>query len=64
MFNQARKLFERTLVGDSVPALVRWGKRVSPSVHREDSDDAFGEVVRYAAEHQKFFARKLRRARH
>ena len=37
MFNQARKLFERTLIGDSVPALVRWGKHVPPSVIREDS---------------------------
>ena len=59
MFNQARKIFERTVVGDSVPALIRWGKRVSPPVIEKIRTEAFGELVRYAAVHQKFFARKL-----
>jgi phenylacetate-CoA ligase len=43
-----------------VPALVRWGKRTSPSLIRGIQADSFVEVVRYAAAHQKFFARKLR----
>src|ERR1039457_1126764 len=60
MFSLARKLVERTLIGDSVPALVRWGKHVPPSVIKKIRTDAFVEVVRYAAENQKFFARKLR----
>ncbi len=60
MYSQARKFFERTLVGDSVPALVRWGKRVSPAVVERIRRDSFLQIVRYAAEHQAFFARKLR----
>jgi len=60
MFSQTRKLLERALVGDSVPALVRWGKHVPPSVIRRIQADSFIQVVRYAAEHQKFFVRKLR----
>ena len=36
MFSQARKLVERALVGDSVPALVRWGKHIPPSADWED----------------------------
>jgi len=60
MYNRARKLFERMVIGDSVPALIRWGKRTSPSVVQKIRMDAFVEVVRYAAERQKFFARKLR----
>ncbi len=59
MFNKARKLFESTVIGDSVPELVRWGKNVSPSMIAKISSDGFGEVVRYAAENQKFFAQKL-----
>jgi phenylacetate-CoA ligase len=62
MFNQVRKLFERTVIRDSVPALVRWGKHVPPSVVGKIRQDAFIAVVRYAAEHQKFFARKLQAA--
>ncbi len=60
MFSQARKLFERAMVGDSVAALVRWGKRTPPSMVRKIREESFVEVVRYAAAHQKFFARKLR----
>ena len=62
MLNQVRKLFERTVIRDSVPALVRWGKHVPPSVVRKIRQDAFIAVVRYAAERQKFFARKLHAA--
>ena len=60
MYSQARKLFERTVIGDSIPALIRWGKRVSPAVIGKIRRDEFVEIVRYAAKHQKFFARKLR----
>jgi len=60
MFSRARKLFERAVIGDSVPALVRWGKHTPPSVIAKIRTDGFVEVVRYAADHQKFFARKLR----
>jgi phenylacetate-CoA ligase len=60
MFSQARKLFERAVIGDSVPALVRWGKHTPPSLIKKIRTDGFVEVVRYAAENQKFFARKLR----
>ena len=60
MFVHARKFVERTLIGDSVPALVRWGKDIPRSVIRRIQADSFREVVRYAAENQKFFARKLR----
>lgn len=62
MFNRARKIFENTVIGDSVPELVRWGKNVSPSVISKIRAEGFVEVVRYAAENQKFFARKLREA--
>ena len=59
MLKQVRKFVERTLIGDSVPALVRWGKHVPPSLIEKIRDESFVEVVRYAAQHQKFFARKL-----
>src|ERR1035441_9134233 len=62
MLNQVRKLFERTVIRDSVPALVRWGKHVPPSVVRKIRQDAFIDVVRYAAKHKEFFARKLHAA--
>ena len=60
MIAKARKFFERAVIGESVPALVRWGKRTSPTLIRKIREDSFVEVVRYAAKHQKFFARKLR----
>jgi phenylacetate-CoA ligase len=60
MIGQFRKLVERTLIGDSVPALVRWGKHLPHSTIEGIQRDSFRELVRYAAVHQKFFARKLR----
>jgi phenylacetate-CoA ligase len=60
MYSQARRFVERALVGDSPPALVRWGKHVSPAVVRKIQSESFVEVVRYAAIHQRFFARQLR----
>ncbi len=60
MLGTLRKAFERTVIGDSVPALVRWGKRVPRSVIRGIQADSFRDLVRYTATRQKFFARKLR----
>ena len=60
MLGKIRKLAERIFIGNSVPALVRWGKSVPRPVIRRIQDDAFREVVRYAARRQKFFARQLR----
>ena len=60
MFNGFRKLFERVLIGDSVPALVRWGESLPRPLVRKIQGDAFLEIVRYAAARQKFFARQLR----
>ncbi|HEV2348606.1 MAG TPA: hypothetical protein VG028_02055 [Terriglobia bacterium] len=60
MLSRGRKLVEGALIGDSVPALARWGKSVPRSVIRRLQAGAFRQVVRYAAKHQKFFARQLR----
>ena len=60
MFSQARKFVERTLIGESPAALVRYGKKVPARVVRKIRSEGFVEVVRYAAARQKFFARKLR----
>ena len=60
MLGSLRKILERTVIGDSVPALVDWGKHMPRSVIRGIQEDGFQEVVRYAAARQKFFARKLR----
>ncbi len=60
MLGTLRKTFERTVIGGSVPALVRWGKHVPRSVIRGIQEDGFRDLVRYAAGRQKFFARKLR----
>lgn len=60
MLGSLRKLVERVVIGDSISALVRWGRHVPPALIRSIQADAFGEVVRYAARHQKFFARQLR----
>jgi phenylacetate-CoA ligase len=57
-----RKVVERVAVGDSIPALVRWGKPVPRSLIRRIQADGFREMVRYAAGRQKFFARRLREA--
>ncbi len=60
MFNHARRLTERFLIGESAPALVRWGKRCSPSLVQRIQNEGFREVVQYAAARQKFFGEKLR----
>lgn len=60
MLNSFRNLFERVVVRDSVPELVRWGKSLPRAVVGSIQAAAFGGVVRYAARHQKFFTRKLR----
>ncbi len=60
MLGTLRKFVERAFIGDSIPALVRWGKHVPRPVIRGIQADAFRAVVRYAARRQKFFARRLR----
>jgi phenylacetate-CoA ligase len=60
MLGRLRNLFERLVIGDSVPALVRWGKHVPRSIIRGIQQDAFRAMVRHAASRQKFFARQLR----
>jgi phenylacetate-CoA ligase len=60
MLNSLRKLVERTVIGGSASSLARWGKRVPKSAVRGIQEDAFREVVRYAADRQQFFARRLR----
>ena len=60
MLGKSRKLVERALIGNSVPALVRWGKSVPRAAIRRIQGDAFREVVRYAERRQKFFARQLK----
>jgi phenylacetate-CoA ligase len=60
MLNRFRKLFERAVIGDSVPALVRWGESAPRSIVSRIQAGAFVEVVRYCAARQKFFARQLR----
>ncbi len=59
MLASLRKVVEGVLIGDSIPALVRWGKHVPRPLIRELQADAFCEVVRYAARRQKFFTHKL-----
>jgi phenylacetate-CoA ligase len=60
MLSSLRKFVERAVIGESVPALVRWGKHVPRSVIKGLQGDSFRELVRYAAQRQKFFQRKLR----
>lgn len=60
MLSLGRKLLERYVIGDSAEALVRWGKRVPRPVIARLQRQAFRDVVRYAAGHQRFFGRKLK----
>lgn len=60
MLNTLRKPFERVFIGGSVPALVRWGRAVPRPLVRGMQNDAFRSIVRYAAQHQRFFARQLK----
>jgi phenylacetate-CoA ligase len=62
MVADIRKIVERGVIGDSIPRLVQWGKSIPPGIIRRIQMDGFRRVVRYAAEHQRFFARKLREA--
>jgi phenylacetate-CoA ligase len=62
MLKSAQRFLERVFVGDSIPALVRWGESMPrPWIERLQAD-AFREVVRYAARRQKFLAQKLQAA--
>ena len=59
MLDTLRNLLAPVIIGESVPRLVRWGKAAPRSLIRRLQADAFRGVVRYAAKHQRFFARKL-----
>jgi phenylacetate-CoA ligase len=59
MLNNLRNFFERVVIGESVPRLVRWGKPVPRSLILRLQADAFHAAVRYAAKQQRFFARQL-----
>jgi phenylacetate-CoA ligase len=59
MLNSLRNLFERLVIGESVPSLVRWGKAMPRPLIRNLQADAFRAAVRYAAKRQKFLARKF-----
>jgi len=60
MLGSLRNLFEGLVIGDSVPALVRWGKHVPRSAVQGIQADGFRKLVCYAAKRQQFFGRKLR----
>jgi phenylacetate-CoA ligase len=60
MLGNFRKLFERAVIGDSIPSLIKWGKALPQSAVRRLQEGAFRETVRYAAKHQTFFKAKLK----
>ncbi|HUI42709.1 MAG TPA: AMP-binding protein [Terriglobia bacterium] len=60
MLKSAQRALERVVVGDSIPSLVRWAQALPRPLIRRLQRDAFREVVRYAALHQKFFSRQLK----
>jgi phenylacetate-CoA ligase len=60
MLTAAVRTFERIAIGDSIPSLVKWGKRVPTALAYRLQRQAFREVVLYAARRQPFFARRLR----
>ena len=60
MLSSLRKLIERAVIGESLPGLVRWGKHLPRPVIQALQRDSFRELVRYAAQRQKFLKRKLR----
>src|SRR5690242_13415959 len=59
MLTRLRRITERTLIGDSVPALARWGRAAPRRAVQRLREDSFRALVRYAAQHQTFFSRKL-----
>ena len=62
MLRRAQRAFEHLVIGDSIPRLVRWGEGIPGGLIRRMQEDNFAATVRYAAEHQKFFQRKLHTA--
>ncbi len=63
MLSMLRQIVERAVIRDSVPALASWGRALPRSITQSIQADAFRAVVRNAAKHQRFFARKLREHR-
>jgi len=62
MLKTLQRGLEKVVVGDSIPSLVRWGQSLPRPMIRRLQEDAFREVVRYAASRQRFFVRKLKHA--
>lgn len=60
MLTGIRRLFERKVLGDSPASLQHLGKTLPRPLIRKLQADAFRDVVRYAARHQKFFSERLR----
>lgn len=61
MLTAIRRLLERRVIGDSPSSLLKWGKAMPRPLIRRLQADAFREAVRYAAQHQIFFAEQLRK---
>ncbi|HEY6291822.1 MAG TPA: hypothetical protein VI455_09725 [Terriglobia bacterium] len=62
MLKSVQRGLERVVVGDSIPSLVRWSQSMPRPMIRRLQEDAFREVVQYAADRQRFFGRKLKDA--
>jgi len=52
MLKRLETILERLVVGESIPSLVRWGQSAPRGLIRRLQEDAFQDVVRYAASHQ------------
>lgn len=59
MLNRVRRTFETRVAGDSAASLAKWGRRMPRSLIRKLQQNAFRDVVGYAAEHQSYFAARL-----
>ena len=60
MLKTFQRAMERLVVGDSISRLVRGAQALPRPLIGSLQRDAFREVVRYAARHQRFFAQQLR----
>jgi phenylacetate-CoA ligase len=60
MLGHLRKVVETAFIRESVPTMVRWGKHLPRSVVQGIQQDGFRELVRWCAQRQDFFARRLR----
>ncbi|MGH9359133.1 MAG: phenylacetate--CoA ligase family protein [Terriglobia bacterium] len=60
MLSDLRRIFERMVIGGSASSLTACGKATPRFLIRSLQRDAFRRTIRYAAQHQRFFARKLK----